>query len=237
MATPTFSVPPPSAEEIARRLEEEVKQQHEATPEPIFQRPNVVQSYEYLCEIEHNRSTSDQVENLRRRITEPSYWECEAQHYKRELSELIWQNLLREHNSDGVSTTESWQTVAVAYRRRLRRHGYSTQQVRESRLSIRDQSYWKPEAECLRGNAALREYEIQHKHWERKSNIQEIPAAAESETQYEYLEKKPQLKGRRLTRQPTRRSPRSQPTFVHSRTDGVSNKRRPTLRSSKVGKR
>lgn len=240
MATPTFFVPPPTAEEIARSLEEEVRRQQEATPEPIFREQNVVQSYDYLCEIEHKRFTPDEVDNFRMGITESSYWECEARHLKDQLSELIWQNLLHEYRVDGMPTTDGWRDVAMAYRHRLRRHGSSTQQLRESRLSIKDQSYWKPEAECLRGFSALREHEMQEKYWERKANIQGIPSPAESETQYAYSEKQPRRQRQTLTKQPTRRSRRSQPNVGQPRADRVSDKRRSGLRSStasKVGKR
>jgi hypothetical protein len=167
MSIPTFYVPPPTAEEIYRSLEEEVRRQQEATPEPIFRRQNVFQPYDYLCKIEHKRFTPDKVDKFRMGITMPSYWELEAQYFKNELSELIWHNVLHEYLPD-VPTAEGWRNVTMAYRRRLRRHGYSTQQVNGSRLSIRDQRYWKPEAECLRGLAALREHEMKEKYWERK---------------------------------------------------------------------
>jgi hypothetical protein len=118
MATPTFFIPPPSLEEIAERLEREVRRQQEATPEPVFQRPEVTQSYDYLCEIEHKRFTPEEVDLFRSSIAEPIYWECEAKNYKDLLSELIWQNLLREFCVDGVQTTDScgisrWLTAAA----------------------------------------------------------------------------------------------------------------------------
>ena len=239
MTTPTFSVPPPTADEVARCLEGEVKRQQEATPEPIFQRPNVTQSYDYMCEIEHKRFTSDEVDTFRMGIARPNYWECEARRYKDRLSELLWQNLVHEYSVDGVPTTNSWRDVAMAYRRRLRRHGYSEQQLRECRLSIEDQVYWQPEAELLRAIAALREHEIWENHMERKSNIQGIPSPAESETQYTYLEEKPRRQRQPLTKRPTRPSQR-QPKFGQPQADGVLDKRRSTLRSSttsKIGKR
>jgi hypothetical protein len=68
MATPTFFIPPPSLEEIAERLEREVRRQQEATPEPVFQRPEVTQSYDYLCEIEHKRFTPEEVDLFRSSI-------------------------------------------------------------------------------------------------------------------------------------------------------------------------
>lgn len=89
MATPTFFVPPPSPKEIARRLEREVRRQQEVTPEPIFQRPDAPQSYDYLYEIKHKRFTPEEVDMFRSSIGEPIYWECEARHYKDLLSELI----------------------------------------------------------------------------------------------------------------------------------------------------
>ena len=240
MATPTLFVPPPTAEELIAGLEEEARRQQEATPEPKFRRQNIVQSYDYLCEVEHKRFAPDEIDNFRMRIPESSYWKCEARHLKDQLSELIWQNLVREYCRDGLPTTDGWRDVAMAYRRRLKRHGYSTQQVREARLSIKDQSYWKPEAECLRDFSALREHEMQESYWERKANIQGIPSSVEGELQYEYPKKKPRRHCQTPTKQPTRRSRRSQPNVGQPRAGKVSGKSRAGLCSStasKVGKR
>ena len=165
MATPTeIFVPPLAADELIAGLQEEANRQREATPEPNFRHRNIIQSYDYLFEIEHERFTPKEVDTFLMGIREPSYWKCEAQHFKEQLSELIWHNLLRKNGIDNSPDTTGWRSVALVYRRRLKRHGHSTQRVREARLSINDQGYWKPEAECLRTISALREQEMQEKH-------------------------------------------------------------------------
>ena len=176
-------------------------------------------------------------------ITERGYWECEARHLKDQLSELVWQNLLDEYIMDGVPATDGWRNIAMAYTRRLRRQGLSTQQVRESRLSIKNQSYWKPEAELLRGISALREHEMQEQYWEKRARLSGIPSPPKSETQHQYLERRPRRQRQTPTKQPARqsqRSRRSQPNGGPRQTGRVSDKRRSGLRSStaaKVGKR
>lgn len=219
MATPTtFSVPPPMAEELTKALEEEARRQQEATPEPEFQKNNVVQSYGYLCEVEHRRFTRDEVDKFRMGISEPNYWECEARHYMDQLSALMWQKLLREYRVDSEPSAEGWRNVAMAYRHRLRRNGCSTQQMRAVRLSIEDQRYWQPEANCLRKISALREHEMLEEYL---ANIQGIPSPAESETRHEYLKK------RRQRRPPKQSIQRLQPTVEQPTDMG-----RPGLRSS-----
>ena len=183
MATPTsFQVAAPTAEELARRLEDEVRRQTDATPEPTFRTPYVTQSYDYLCEVERTRFTSDEVDHLRKGIVEPTYWECEARHFKEQLSELLWHNVLQEYRVNTTPNIEGWRDVAMAYKRRLMRHGHSKQQVWETRLSIKDQSYWQPESECLREASALREHEMKERY-RQEGNLQQTPVPARSEVQ------------------------------------------------------
>ncbi|KIW44400.1 uncharacterized protein PV06_02873 [Exophiala oligosperma] len=149
MATPTFIVAPPKAEEIARRLEEEVCRRHVSTPEPVFRKQHDTQSYDYLCEIERKRFKQGEIDDLQATIPGPFYWECEARTLKDLLSEAIWGNIIHKHSMNAVPTTECWRNVVSDYRCLLKSEGYSTQQIREGRFSIKDQRYWKHEAECL----------------------------------------------------------------------------------------
>ena len=184
MATPTeFFVPPPTAEDLFERLEEAAIRQKAVTREITFD-DDVEECYEWLCEEERPKFELTEIDELRTCITKPRYWECEAQHLRETLSQLRWENLLREYLMDGVSATDGWRDIAMAYTRRLRKHGLSTQRVRECRLSNKNQSYWKPESELLRGISALREHIMQEQYWERKTNIQGIPSPAEIETQH-----------------------------------------------------
>lgn len=223
MATPTeFLVPPPTAEDLIGRLEEAANRREAATPEITFD--NEVQCFEWLCEEERPKFEPNEIDKLRMGITERGYWEYEARHLKDQLSELVWQNLLEEYIVDGEPATDGWRNIAMAYTRRLRRQGLSTQQVRESRHSIKNQSYWKPEADLLRGISALREHEMQAQYCEKRAGIPSPP-----ETQHQYLERKPtKLRPRR-----------SQPNGGPRQTGRVSDKgsRLRSSTASKVGKR
>ena len=157
MATPTeFSVPPVGAESLVTALEDEIERQRKATPPPTFVNVDVVQSYDYLCELEHSKPSSKEVDQLRMSIQDPSYWKCEAQFYKEELSRKIWKRLVEQYK-DSASEADVWRNVALAYTRRLNRHGFATKQVRQWRLDIEDQAYRKPEAEHLRKASAMAE--------------------------------------------------------------------------------
>ena len=234
MATPTFFVPPPSAEELASILEEEVRRQQELTPEADFRRQDATQSYDYLCEIEHERFSPQEVDLFRRNITESAYWECEARKYKDLLSDLVWQNLSREYCVEGVSTSNSWRAIATAYERRLKRQGYSTQQTRAGRLSIKDQRYWKPEAECLRGVAAYREHEEQEKYVGRKANLQ-LPD--ENQLRHPHCQETPRAQLQKGTRRPTRSSRRLQSSYRQTRARGSPGSGLRGFGTSKVEKR
>jgi len=111
MSTPTFFVPPPAAEEVVRRLEDEFQRQQDAPPEPTFRNEIVDQSYKWICEIEHNRFTPKEVDEYRTEIYEPSYWEYEARYLKDQLSELIWNNLRCEYVVAGARA-DGWQNLA-----------------------------------------------------------------------------------------------------------------------------
>jgi hypothetical protein len=121
----------------------------------------------------------------------------------------------------------------MAYSRRLKRQGCSTQQARESRLSIKDQRYWKPEAECLRGIVALREHEMQEEYLARKANVQGMPSPAESKTQ---LQEKRERRLQKHAKRPTRCSRRLQPNSRQPRVDGVSDEGGARCRSSEASK-
>jgi hypothetical protein len=243
MATPTeFFIPPPTAEDLIGRLEEAANRQKAATPEITFD-DKVEQCFEWFCEEERPKFEPNEIDKLRMGITERGYWECEARHLKDQLSELVWQNLLDEYIVDSVPATDGWRNIAMAYIRRLRRQGLSMQQVRESRLSIKNQSYWKPEAELLRRISALHEHEMQEQYWEKRVRLSGILSPSKSETQHQYLERRPRRQRQTPIKQPARQSRRprrSQPNGGPRQTGRVSDKGRSGLRSStpsKVGKR
>lgn len=168
MNTPDFSVPNPCPQDLVAALQAEKLRQQEATPELDLPITSSEQSYKWMCELEHNRFSSQEVECYRSDIFEPGYWEQEARHFKKELSELIWAHLVESHTVDGKTSTVGWRDIANAYVRRLKRNGLSISNIRESRCSIVNEEYWKPEAERLRQIAALREYNKQQEYLDRQ---------------------------------------------------------------------
>jgi len=233
MATPTYHIPPPSAEEIISRLEKEVVFQDEATPEPKFEDENVEQSYQWLCEIERNRFTVEEVDNIRSDISAPRYWECEARHLKDKLSMVIWEKLLDQYARGGDPTREDWQKIITGYERRLKVQGLSTTQVRGSRLAINDQSYWEPESERLRQASALREYGIKEAYLERQPYDRSRSSSPRSRTHHQGP--KPGLRRKRV-KQPARRLTRAQSDLGTSRTDRVLRRKKSCLRSLAASK-
>ena len=181
MSTPAFSVPALTPKEINRALEEEERRQRDATPEPKFRKQDAPQPYDLLCQIEHRKFTPEEVDIIRMGIDQPMYWEREAQNLKTKLVELIWSNLLQQYDLEGVSRAEMFRNVTMALHRRVKRHGYTKQQVRKSRLAIEHQSYWEPELERLRSASAHREEKMREDHWTMKANDREIPGLAEQE--------------------------------------------------------
>lgn len=180
MSTPTFVLPPPSAEAIAKALQDELRRRQEATPEPIFDDPEPEQCFDLFCKIERNRFTPNEVDDLRAGITEPGYWECEARHLREQLSSVMWNNILREHTTSEKLGVDGWRSVATAYAHLLRQNGCSVRQQRENRFTIPAQEYWKPEAERLRSVAALREQEMREAYWAQNDKSQGFPSPAES---------------------------------------------------------
>lgn len=141
MATPTdFSVQPVEGKALCRALEA-------ITPSPRFASPDNLQSYDYMCRLEHDKLSRQEVDKFRQDISDPAYWKCEARCLKEQLAECIWRQLIHEHCNSGGG---GWQDVVKAYRRRLNRQGVKTEQVRAMRLCITDQAYWKPESDLLR---------------------------------------------------------------------------------------
>ena len=232
MSSPAIYIPPPAPEELANAIQGEVRRQQEATPEPKFQENDAIQSYDYLCHIEHQKFSPNEVDNLRMGITDPFYYECEAGILMDELSKLIWKNLLQQCRATVASNADSWRDVVQALRRRLCRHGYSKQQVRQSRLSIDDQKYWEPEAVRLRAESAFREAEMQERYRNMNKGVEGTPNYAVGEVHCESLDEDASTKD--STRRPRRPkgSARLQRASRRSERSGPRNST-----TSKVGKR
>lgn len=234
MATPTeFNIPPPTSKDVIKRLEEAADRQKLATPEITFD--DEEQCFAWLCEEERPKFTPNEIDRLRMGITERGYWECEARHLKEQLSELVWQKLLDKYIVNGIPPTDGWRNIAIAYIRRLKRQGRSMQQVRECRHSIKNQSYWEPEADLLRNISALREHEMQEQYREKRASPSGIPSPPKSKTQHARAR-------RRQTpiKQRERQLRRSQANGKSRQTRTASDNTRSGLRSStasKVGKR
>ena len=171
MSTPTNIVyAPPDAGDVFSRLEEERQRQQEATPEPIFRAQDAEQSYKWLCELEHRKLTCKDIDKHRTQIGNKEYWECEAQHWRTVLFDTIWKDLCRQHLPGG-SEVEGWRNVSLAVVRRLKRYGFDSKEIQQSRQSIDNEHYWEPEAECLRALSALQEQEMLEQHWSQQAAL------------------------------------------------------------------
>ena len=151
-------VSPVNAQFLEKALHKELDRQLNATPPPVFSSVGNAQPYDYLCEREHDKYSRKKVDELRTSIPNSAYWESEARRYSEELSNTIWKKVTLKHSKENTSTSERWRRIALAYRKRLHRQGYTSDQVWEARLLIKDQAYWQPEAERLQRNSALAEH-------------------------------------------------------------------------------
>jgi hypothetical protein len=59
-----------------------------------------------------------------------------------------------------MSSASCWLKLTQALEHILRNHGLSSENVKELRFSIENESYWQHEAELLRRMSALQEAEI-----------------------------------------------------------------------------
>ncbi|KIW22072.1 uncharacterized protein PV07_12534 [Cladophialophora immunda] len=169
----------------------------EETPEPIFRTENDHQPFRLLWDIEQRRYSPEELDALRITLPDAIYWQCEARRYSNELCELIWRDCLKKYEVEdvegvqGVAKADGWRNVATAYKRRLKRQGCTTKQLRDFRLLITDERHWKPEAELLRQVSARRERERQEKYLEQNACVQGLPSPAQSEVYDMDLQRKP----------------------------------------------
>lgn len=124
MATPTtFFVPDLEIDALTRALRCEEENQRKATPSPTFANPDTDQSYDYLCEIEHSKYSSQEVERMRRSVDDTRYWKREAQCYRVQLTRRMDEQLVEEYSRHRTSQADIWRNIAMAYTRRLKRRG------------------------------------------------------------------------------------------------------------------
>lgn len=171
MTTPTsFSVPDLEPHAITAALNQEAQRQHEATPPFEFASLAPVPPYDYLCEIEHDKYSAQEVDKIRRQIADGQYWELEARMWCAEYSKRIWELSLEKHSRDEVSRTKVMRTMALEYIRRLNRKGVTMGQVRTKRHLVEDQAYWKSEWECF-GQASAEEEKIMLDHFVKRKQF------------------------------------------------------------------
>jgi len=183
MSTPTaFNFPTPSAEEIIEALQ---KEQEAQTPElDCF--ADFEHDYKYVCEQEHRLLTPVRIDRLRDTITDAEYHEIELDFYRSVYTQTIHDKLLGKHKIDGELTLEGIRGMKASYRRMLAANGLTGDALREKRLEITNQNYWKPEAELLQQKASLREHDElaklarQHVKTKAKSGLRRTPPTRRS---------------------------------------------------------
>ncbi|KAF1952921.1 hypothetical protein CC80DRAFT_596324 [Byssothecium circinans] len=156
MSTPTaFNFPAPSAAAIAEALQ---KEREAETPEPDFF-ANFEHDYKYVCEQEHQLLTLVRVDRLRDTITDAEYHEIELDFYRSVYAQMVHDKLLGKHKTDGELTLDGLRGMKASYKRMLAANGLTGDALRERRLEIMNQKYWKPEAELLQQKASLRQHD------------------------------------------------------------------------------
>lgn len=147
MATPTSAIPflTLRSEDLAERLELEIRQQQEATPElsTCDSDDDSKQNFKWLREIKAYHFNPEEMEKYRMQIREPEYWKREADLYIAESQRRSKRGFCAE------------QLIAIAMRDALLVQGLSGQEVEYLRLGIDDQGYWKPEARKFEHIVAL----------------------------------------------------------------------------------
>lgn len=134
------------AENLGRRLEEVIESRARATPEPQFQE-DVETCHQWRCEILLDHFGPVEADKHRMHISQRDYWKAEVRHYMNLLEKLTWQKVRAAHGDDGEPTADHWRAFTMSYQTYLEHGGLSLPEIRESRLSIRDQKYWQLEAD------------------------------------------------------------------------------------------
>ncbi|KAF2241871.1 hypothetical protein BU26DRAFT_409524, partial [Trematosphaeria pertusa] len=109
--------------------------------------------YKYVCEQEHQLLTLVRVDRLRDTITDAEYHEIELDFYRSVYAQMVHDKLLGKHKTDGELTLDGLRGMKASYRRMLAANGLTGDALREKRLEITNQKYWKPEAELLQQKA------------------------------------------------------------------------------------
>jgi len=169
MNTPPTGVPHPRcaadlevgvmSKALSARLEKVAKGREEATPESESS-DDTDECYQWRCEELRHHFNPDEADERRMRISQSEYWELECLHYKREMEELMWRKA-GARGVEGEPTAHHWRTLAGFYRDLFRKIGLSSAQTGRIRHSIKDQKYWKYEAELYQQAVALQEDKLQ----------------------------------------------------------------------------
>ena len=158
MSTPTsFGLPTPNATAIEDALHKLQKERDAQTPEmDCF--AHFKHDYKYICEQEHQPLTLARVDRLRSSITDAKYHEIEVDFYRSVYAQIVHDKLLSKYITAQGLTLEGLRGLKASYRQMLAANGLTGNTLREKRLEITNQDYWRPEAEVLQQNAALRQH-------------------------------------------------------------------------------
>ncbi|RBR04170.1 uncharacterized protein FIESC28_11619 [Fusarium coffeatum] len=147
------------AADLVQGIEHAAKQRADATPEPEFATDASEQNYKYVCEHLSRHFDRHQLQQLRKRISDPMYWECEARCYEDAVVSRLGHVLDERLHRHPVTpaTTEDWQSVIRSHRDSLRNHGFSMHAIDNLRFNITSQFYWEIEAELLEPESSRQE--------------------------------------------------------------------------------
>ncbi|KAK6436035.1 hypothetical protein LTR95_007780, partial [Oleoguttula sp. CCFEE 5521] len=146
----TYTEPDPETVQLLAALRKEANRQQDVTPSLVFSdSPSDAHVYDLVCEAEHAKHSSLEIERRRAKIDSQHYWELEVDFLKTALMDKI-ETMLRQKHAKGTSTNaKALRSIASEYKRKLQRQGCTSSQIRERRKTIKDRKYWEIEANHL----------------------------------------------------------------------------------------
>nr|OQO32685.1 hypothetical protein B0A51_00063 [Rachicladosporium sp. CCFEE 5018] len=145
-----YAEPNPETVQLLAALRKEADRQQDVTPSLVFSdSPSDAHVYDLVCEAEHAKYSSPEIERRRAKIDSQRYWELEVDFLKTALMDKI-ETMLRQKHVKGTSTdAKALRAIASEYKRKLQRQGCTSSQIRERRKTIKDRKYWEIEANHL----------------------------------------------------------------------------------------
>lgn len=161
MSTPTGLNLALTADDITQAFHNAQEEREAETPR--FEHfANFHNVYKYKCEVKHSSLSPEEINRVRRIITNIKYWQAELDFCRSEFEHMVFEKLLRKHGIDGISTSDLVivRKLGTAYRKRLAANGLRSDAFLRKRMAIPNQSYWQIEAAPFQREADIREQAV-----------------------------------------------------------------------------